>query len=227
MRKEIMDDKELTNVIYDNKFLIYSIINKYGGNFNKDDLYQVSVIGIIKAYKNFDKGRGIKFSTYAYKYILSEVLQYINDSKLIKTSREYRILSNKIMEARNVLTQRIMKEPSNLDLAIYLGIEEKVIDDVMKYREKVKSLDDIITNNGNVTFMETIPIDYNPYNEDLIQLRDIIRSLSYDEQELVRLRFFSDMTQSEVAKIRGTNQVQVSRNEKRVLKKIKNSLVCS
>lgn len=228
MRKDRMDDKIFIDVIKENKNLIYSIINKYGHNFSFDDLYQVSVIGIMKAYRNFDNDRDVKFSTYAYKYILSEVLQYINDSKLIKISRDYRKLGKKIMEARNILTQKMMKEPNNLELSLYLGIDEKVIDEVVKYQDNVRSLDSILYDEGNkITLMDTVLVNYDYYNDDIFALRDIIRSLSKDEQELIKMRYFGDMTQSEIAKIRGTNQVQVSRNEQKVLKKIKNSLCCS
>ena len=83
-----MNEQQLIDVIKDNQRLIYSIINKYTKYYEFDDLYQVSVIGIMKAYNNYNENSNAKFSTYAYKYILSEVVNFVNGSKVIKTSRE-------------------------------------------------------------------------------------------------------------------------------------------
>ena len=85
-RKEKMNDHTtLIKLIKENKGLICSIINKYTKYYEFDDLYQVSIIGIMKAYKNYREDMNVKFSTYAYKYILSEVLALVNNEKLIKT----------------------------------------------------------------------------------------------------------------------------------------------
>ena len=99
----------LIGLIKENKKLICSIINKYTKYYEFDDLYQVSIIGIMKAYQNYKPEVGVKFTTYAYKYILSEVLLFINNNRTIKISREYQRLYKKILEARTLLTQKLMK----------------------------------------------------------------------------------------------------------------------
>ena len=124
-----MSDQILVDLIKDNKKLICSIINKYTKYYEFDDLYQVSVIGIIKAYNNYNKNSNAKFTTYAYKYILSEVVNYVNNSKTIKTSREYNRLYKKILEAKNVLTQKLMKEPNNYELSLFLELDINIIED--------------------------------------------------------------------------------------------------
>ena len=220
-----MDDKVLINVINENKNLIYSIIYKYGRNLPFDDLEQVSIIGIIKAYRNFDKNRGVKFSTYAYKYILSEILQYINEFKPVKTSREYIRLGKKINEAKNILAQKLMKEPTNHEVALFLEIDEALINEVTKYQENVKSLDEVIAEDSNkITLMDKLSIEKDHYNEDILDLKNTIKTLTKEEQQLIQMRFFRDKTQTETAEFFGTNQVQISRNEQKVLKKIKNNL---
>lgn len=219
-----MNDKTLTELIKENKNLICSIINKYGYYYEFDDLYQVSIIGIMKAYQNFNEALGVKFSTYAYKYILSEVLLYINNNKTIKVSREYQRLAKKIMEARTMLTQRLMKEPSNTEIALFLEIDEAVINDVMRYQEKVKSLDEVVMDDGKqVTLLDQIATNNN-INDDYIYLKESLSSLSSEELELINLRYFQDKTQSEIAQIWGTNQVKISRGEQKILKKLKNNL---
>lgn len=219
------DNTTLTKLIKENKGLICSIIKKYTKYYEFDDLYQVSIIGIIKAYQNFNKNKNVKFTTYAYKYILSEVIAYVNNSKLIKTNKEYHKLYKKILETRTLLTQKLMKEVNIHDMATFLEIDEKLINDVMKYQEQSKSLDEYLTNDGeNLTLLDRIEDLENSISIDELSLKEELNTLPKDERNLIRMRYFEDRTQSEVAKILGTNQVQVSRNEKKVLKKLKNNL---
>lgn len=219
-----MNEKTLVELIQENKKLICSIINKYGYYYEFDDLYQVSIIGIMKAYQNYNASLGVKFSTYAYKYILSEVLLFINNNKTIKVSREYQKLFKRIMEARMLLTQKLMKEPTNSEIAYFLEIDEAIINDVMRCQEKVKSLDEVVTDDGKqVTLLDQIAINNN-INDDYIFLKEGLSSLSNEELQLINLRYFQDKTQSEIAQIWGTNQVKVSRGEQKVLKKLKNNL---
>lgn len=220
-----MNDTVLINLIKENKRLICSIINKYTKYYEFDDLYQVSIIGIMKAYQNFQVKRNVKFTTYAYKYILSEVVAFVNQSKLIKTSREYNRLYKKILEARTMLTQRIMKEPSTKEIAFFLGIDESIINDVLRYQESVKSLDEVIYQDGKeLTLIDRIVSeDYSTYSE-CYSLKEELANLSAEELALINMRYFEDWTQSEIATFWGTNQVQISRNEKKILKKLKKNL---
>ena len=220
-----MDDKVLIELIKENKRLICSIINKYTRYYEFDDLYQVSVIGMIKAYQNYDKEREVKFTTYAYKYILSEVIAFVNNSQMIKTSREYHKLYKKILEARTILTQKLMKEPCNYELSLFLEIDEAIIDDVLRYQESVRSLDEVVISDGKkLTLMDQVSLESNNINLDYISLKEGLATLSKEELKLINLRYFEDRTQSETANFLGTNQVQISRNEQKVLKKLKNNL---
>ena len=210
-------------IIKENKNLICSIINKYASYYEFDDLYQVSIIGIMKAYQNFDENKGVKFTTYAYKYILSEVLLFINNNKTIKVSRQYQKLYKKILEAKNLLTQKLMKEPNTYELSLFLEIDECLINEVLRYQEKIKSLDEVIMDDGKeVTLLDQVQA-YDK-SDDYSSLYGSLSTLSNEELELINLRYFSDLTQSEIAGIWGTNQVKVSRNEQKILKKLKNDL---
>lgn len=219
-----MNDIKLLNLIKENKRLICSIINKYTNYYEFDDLYQVSVIGIIKAYQNFDDSYNVKFTTYAYKYILSEVINFINNSKLIKVSRDYQKIYKKILEARTLLTQKLMKEPTTKDLSLFLEIDENIINDVLQSKDNIKSLDEILeSDDKKITLLDTITINNN-IDLDYLQLQESLNILTKEEQELINYRYFQDKTQSEIAHIFGTNQVKISRNEQKILKKLKNNL---
>lgn len=218
-------NKEEEAVILKNSNLIYSIINKYTKYYDVDDLYQTGVIGILKAYKNYDSTKNCKFSTYAYTYILGEVFKYVNNNRNIKLSSEYLMLNKKIQEARTILTQRLMKEPSNFELALFLEIDENIIDNIDFLTKEMDSLDRIINEDGkSLVLLDTIKDARYENNVDFMLLHEEIEKLPSDERKLLMERYFYDKTQSETAKLMGVNQVQVSRCEKKILKKLKNNL---
>lgn len=219
-----MTENKLIDLIKENKKLICSIINKYTKYYEFDDLYQVSVIGIIKAYQNYNENYNVKFTTYAYKYILSEIINYVNNSKLIKVSREYNKLYKKILETRTILTQNLMKEPTNQELSLFLEIDESIINDVMRYKEEIKSLDEVLSEDDKkLTLLDKVSTN-NEDKQNYLFLKEELNNLPKEERELIILRYFECRTQSEIAKIYGTNQVQISRNEQKILKKLKNNL---
>lgn len=223
-RKETMN-KELEDLIVDNSKLIYSIISKYQSYYDKEDLYQIGVIGMIKAYKNYKKDSNTKFTTYAYTYILGEVLKYVNENKSFKLSKEYLVIYKKISEAKTILTQRLMKVPSNFELSVFLEIDEQVIHHIEMITREIDRLDRIINEDGkNLILLDTIKDEKAETSIDSMMLYEEINKLPSDERKLLKERYFLDKTQSETAKILGINQVQVSRNEQKILKKLKNNL---
>lgn len=204
--------------------LVYAIIREHFKGHDINDLYQVGVIGIIKAYDNYKKDKNTKFSTYAYKYIYGEIYLYVNNNRMIKTARENYTLYRKINEAKNILSQKLMKEPSLYELSSFLEIEESVILSVVNSMNKVDSLDRVIYNDGkDVSLFDTIEDNKDYYNVDYIMLNEEITKLSKDEQALIYLRYFEDKSQSEVANILGITQVGVSRTEKKTLQKIRSN----
>lgn len=210
-------------IIKVNSGLIYMIMNKYFKGYDKEDLYQVGVIGVIKAYNNYKNDHNTKFSTYAFKYIYGEMYSYINNIKSIKVSNEYVTLYKKICTASNILSQKLMKEPSVNELAMFLEIDPFVIETVTKAMNRVDSLEKIVSSDGkDLTLIDTVKDNRDYYNIDYMLLNEEISKLESPYKELIYLRYFEDKTQSEVAGILGMNQVEVSRSEKKTLKKIKN-----
>ena len=175
---------KITDLIIENEALIYKIIGKYKSYFELDDLYQVAVIGIIKAYKNYQSNYDTKFTSYAYPYILGEVIKYINDYRSIKTNRNSKLLYAKILRAKEILTQKLMKEPTTYELSIFLEIDESIINDVLEANAKVDSLDKIIsTENDNLTLYDAFgKLDNNLENYPLIYE---ISKLSPEERNII------------------------------------------
>ena len=212
----------LTNIILNNEKLIYYIINKYTRYYDKEDLYQAGVIGMIKAYKNYKNNSKTKFSTYAFPYILGEVIKYINSNSNFKLSKDYVRLGKKINEAKIILSQKLMKEPSSYELSLFLNIDESFIIDVINANQEIDRLDKEITKDGKNLYLYDVVSDNNNYYDiNTMLLNEEINKLSNDEKDLVKIRYFNDRTQSETASILGTSQVQVSRNEKKILSKLK------
>ncbi len=209
------------HIIKENEGLIYSIINRYTKYYDYEDLYQVAAMAINKASLNFNPSYNTKFSTYAYTYIVGDVLKYITNSYNFKVNREILKLNKKIQEARIILSQKNMKEASNKEIAEFLGIDESLIIEVENNTQIFDSLNREIESMGKTLFLEdTIKDDRDYYNIDNMLLHEMLEKLPKEEQQLIYARYFEDKTQSEVAKILGINQVQVSRCEKKILKKM-------
>lgn len=213
----------LTNLVLENKNLIYKITTGFNGN--KEDLFQVGVIGLINAYKRYDPSFNTKFSTYAYPFIWGEINNYVKNDKGIKVSRDISSLNSRIEKASILLTQKLMREPSISELSNFLEVDESLIESVIISRYPIFSFDSVICDEGNVTLLDTISdIDSIDLNT-LIALRDELSKLSDEEKMIINSRYVDDMTQSEVAYNMGMSQVQVSRKEKKVLKKLRDGLV--
>ena len=118
-----------------------------------------------------------------------------------------------------------MKEPTIHEISIFLEIDENLINDIIRYQEKAKSLEElIIDEDNNLTLLDKISSEKNNIDIIAITLNEEIKNLSKEEQSLIRMRYFEDKSQTDIANILGTNQVKISRTEQKVLKKLKNNL---
>lgn len=216
-----MGDK--TDFIFENEWLIYKIINKYKNHFEVEDLYQVGVIGLIKAHNNYQEKYNTKFTTYAYPYVLGEVLKYINNFRSIKLNKDMKILYSKILKGMEILSQRLMKNPTTYELSLFLEIDEKIIEDVLIANSNIDSLDKIISDDDkNLELYDR----FGYFDKDIenYSLNYAIDNLSFEEKNIIEARFFDDMSQREVGETLGMYQVEVSRKEKKILKKLYNDI---
>jgi len=103
----ILNEGRLMDTILDYEGLIYSVINKYSSRFDHDDLFQAGMLGLVDAYKHFDPSVSVKFSTYAYYYIVGEVNKYIRESCSLKISKDLINLKKKILQVTDIMTQKL------------------------------------------------------------------------------------------------------------------------
>lgn len=208
-----------TNLIINNERLIYSIA-RYFKNYNSiEDLYQAGCLGLIEAHKRYNPNINCKFTTYAYPFILGEMRKLVREDKGLKVSREISKLNLKIEKAYILLSQKLMKEPSIKEIANYLEIPEFYVSEAILSLNKIKSIDEPINDEGrDLTLQDVIGKSDNV--DDLIMLKESLKSLNNEEKEIINNRYINDYTQSETAKIVGISQVQVSRKESKVLEKL-------
>ena len=204
-------------VINLNKNLIYKIASKFY-NVDLEDLYQVGVVGILKAYNNYQKNGTTKFSTYAYDYIYGEMYNLVNSNNNYKVSKDLIRLYKKIELTRYTLAQEYGKIPTNLEISKYLNIELSLVSSATNIGNTI-SFDEDNENARNLS--EMISISENISLDDKLILEESINSLSEEERKVILCRYYEDLSQIEVAKKLRLSQAKVSRYEKRSIEKMK------
>ena len=215
---------ELTQIIMSNQGLVYEAMRYFKNYYNKDDLYQVGCIGIIKAYHNYKNDKGCKFSTYAFTYILGEMKKLVREDKGLKISNQITKLNLKIEKAYILLSQKLMRMPSIDEVATFLDIPSYLVSEAINSTMTIKSIDEPINDEGKDTTLQDI-IGYSDNIDDLIYLRNGLSKLNEEEKAIINNRYLKDYTQSETSKIMGISQVQVSRKEQKVLQKLRHEMI--
>ena len=162
----------LKELIIDNRNLIYSVIHRFRGS-DYDDLFQVGCVGLIKAYHHYNDEYNVKFTTYAYQYIVGEIYNYINNNRNIHMSPENIKLLKEIKRAEDVLTNHLGRSPTDSELASFLEIDLYRLSEI-RNMSMVDSLDYQYDNNDMYDFIKRDNIS----KDELIDLRDALNSLS-------------------------------------------------
>ncbi len=209
------------NNVLEYEDLIYKMISKYK-NFDKEDLYQVAMIGLMNAKKNYKENEKTKFSTYAYYYILGEISTYIKANNPIKISQDLLRLKGSLTHAKEVMTQRLRREPTIEELSIFLEVTTEKLEEAMIATNSVESLDYAYDEESDL--YNTIGKEETQMTEDVLDLKEAIKNLPKEEQQLIIARYYQGLTQQETSKTLGMSQVQVSRKETKILQKLKTNL---
>lgn len=206
--------------------LIYSVINRFSYYYDRDDLYQVGMMGLIKASKTFDETRDTKFSSYAYLSVVGEVLKFVREDKAVKSSRNVIRENQAIERARDALTQKLMRVPSNEELAVFLEMDVDHIDEVQRQNGILLSLDSMVNGvDEEANLYGVIKTEEKGYDENILDLNVALERLDPLERQLIKARYFEDKSQMEVSQELGISQSKASRNEAKVLVKMRQDLV--
>ena len=227
------DKYEMEKILKENTGLIWSIVKRFNGRgYELEDLYQIGCIGFIKSIKRFDTNYDVKLSTYAVPYMIGEIKRYIRDDGPIKVSRGIKELGVKIKEIQKEYLAQKGIEIEVEDIAKKLKISKEDVVLALESTNMVESIDGTYyTDNKDGNSINLIEkLSTNKDEEEMITtkitLNEMIENLSKRDKEIIMLRFFKEKTQSQVAKILGITQVQVSRLERKILSNMKMKL-CS
>lgn len=220
------DEKAREDLIKGNLRLVLSVIQRFQNRGETmDDLFQVGVIGLIKAIDNFNLDLDVRFSTYAVPMCIGEIRRYLRDDNPIRVSRSMRDTAYKAMQVKEALINKNKKEPTIEEIAKELDMEKSEVVLALEAIVDPVSLYEPVYNDGGDTIYVMDQIGDNNTDMDWIDeimIKDEIKNLDKREQNILYLRFMEGKTQMEVAKEVGISQAQVSRLEKNALKRIKN-----
>jgi len=204
-------------LITENLGLVRAAAHRFRGRgIDYDDLYQAGCVGLCKAADGFDPERGLRFSTYAVPAILGEIKRQFRDGGSVKVGRTLKQLSMNALKIRESYCHEHGCEPTVSELAALLGVEPETAADAIQAAAPTISL--TVSNDEDEATQLDIPV---PFEEekltDRISLIRAMKELEEDDRELLRLRYFCMLTQTEAAKRLDMTQVQVSRREKKLL----------
>ncbi len=229
IKKSQAGDKEARNeLITCNLRLVLSVLQKYlGRGESPDDLFQVGVIGLMKAIDNFDTSMDVRFSTYAVPMIGGELRRHLRDNTPIRVSRSLRDLAYKAMQSKERLLNSLRREPTVSEIA--KDIDANRADVVMALESITDPLslyEPVFSESGDTLYVLDQIGDKSDDESwlDEISIKESIKELGDREKNILYLRYFRGRTQVEVAKSIGISQAQVSRLEKGALDRIKSRL---
>lgn len=216
-------------LVTDNIGLVWSIVRRFANRgYEMEDLFQIGSIGLLKAIDKFDPSFEVKFSTYAVPMITGEIKRFLRDDGMIKVSRTLKETSYKARLAKEALSSELGREPTIEEVSERTGISVENIVMAMEAGAEVESLyKTIYQGDGNAIFLIDKLEEAKDENQNMVDrlaLYDILNSLEEKDRNIIRLRYFMNRTQTDIAKELGISQVQVSRIEKKILKQMREKL---
>lgn len=222
------DKQAREQLIKGNLRLVLSVLQRFvSRGESADDLFQVGVVGLIKAIDNFDINLDVRFSTYAVPMILGELRRYMRDYQPLRVSRSLRDMAYKAMQAKEKLTNLNQREPTVEEIAKEIGAKRgDVVTALESVSDPISLYEPVYSDAGDTLYVLDQVGDKSDATEWLeeLSIKEAIRSLMPREKNILFLRFFQGKTQVEVANSIGISQAQVSRLEKGALNKIKSQI---
>jgi len=212
-------------MVEENSGLIWSVARRFfGKGVDPDDLYQLGCVGFLKAIEGFDENYGTRFSTYAVPKISGEIRRFLRDDGAVKVSRTIKEQAAKIKSARAALEQRIGREPSMSELSRELDMSPE---DIAFAETATGTADSINRESGEDGFtLELVLGDFGAEEKmvEHVALRAAIERLPSRERQVIALRYYHGMTQSNCARVMHVSQVQISRLERRAVEMLREEL---
>lgn len=209
--------------------LVLSILKRYNGRAsNMDDLFQVGVIGLLKAIDNFDLSHNVRFSTYAVPMILGEVKRFMRDDKSLRIARSLKDLSYQVASCQERLRFELNREPTIDESAQALNLSRWQVVEALQSLTETLSIDEPVSYLDNEAVLLKDQIAHNDDSSEWdmkYALKKAISELKGREEFIINSRYMVGKTQTELAEELNISQAQVSRLEKTALKKLQQKLL--
>ncbi len=218
------DEDAVNELVQKNLGLVHSVVKKFSNSpYEAEDLFQIGCMGLLKAIHKFDLSYDVRFSTYAVPMILGEIKRFLRDDGPVKVSRGLKELAIKAKSISELLQKQTGTAPGIEELASMLGRSAEEVVLALDAAVPPESLYGSGEEDGGVSAIDKIAQKGGGEGElvDKIALREVIGKLKARERQIIIFRYFQNKTQSEVAKILGISQVQVSRLEKKILEQMR------
>lgn len=220
------DISALDEVVRENDKLIWSVVKHFSMSiYEPEDLFQIGAIGLIKAVKKFDFTKDVQFSTYAVPTIMGEIKKFMRDDGIVKISRSIKEQATKI---RHIANEHLVKTGENISVAALaerLDISPEDVAFALTATEMPVSIYQPV-GGSDLTLAETIKSG-GAFDEKIVEtlaVHSVVELLPSRDKEIIRMRYYENKTQSEIADMLGISQVQVSRLEKKILSKLKEEI---
>lgn len=220
------DEQARAKLVEENTGLIWCVVRRFlGRGVESEDLFQIGSIGLLKAIDKFDFSFEVKFSTYAVPMITGEIQRFLRDDGMLKVSRSLKEIAYKAFLTREKMQGELNRDPTLEELADRMGVDKEELVMAMEASSDVESLQKPVSQkDGNdVPLLEKI--EEKTSQEDIILnkilLNQLLQELPWRERQVIYLRYFANKTQTEIGKMLGISQVQVSRMEKRILSQMR------
>lgn len=226
-RAQTGDNDAKAQILQENNGLIWSVVRRFQGRGEQEDLYQIGAIGFLKCIEKFDFSYDVKFSTYAVPMIMGEIKRFLRDDGTIKISRRLKELAYRAKRLQEEMLKEENRELTLLELAERLGEEKEELVLALESSKEIESLYASPKENDNEGTLLIDRLSDSSESEKMLErlsLKEALEHLDAKERQIITMRYFQDRTQSDVAKRIGISQVQVSRIEKRVLHQMRESL---
>lgn len=216
------DSQAREELVQENLPLVHYVLRRFrdrGAEY--EDLYQYGCIGLVKAVDRFDPSFDVRFSTYAVPVIMGEVRRYLRDSGSVHISRTIQENASRVEKFRRTYLQENGSEASLDTIAAETGLSREEVILAVNAAQRVRSLNETVNPEGSTRLMDILGEDSMQAVDRRILLAEMLRELNQEERTIIIRRYFRSSTQSEIAKDLGVSQVQVSRMESRILKRLR------
>ena len=222
------DEESKSRLVNENLPLVWSLVHRFKDTlYDKEDLFQIGCLGLLKAIEKFNLDYDVQFSTYAVPIILGELKRHFRDDGAIKVSRNLKELNIKINKAKTKLATLLGRDATLEELEKDLGRSKEEIIMALEANYYPTSFNETVyeKDGSSISMEDRIIDDKTDHLVNIISLKEEIRKLNQEEKTIIYMRYYLDLNQKTVAKHFNVSQVQISRLEKKIIEKLRKQFV--